>query len=147
MRVILNEEVTNLGHRGDIKNVAPGYARNFLIPKGLAYQETPSNLARFAAEKKKYDLKAEKEKTVAEEAARALDGLALKVARRVGEQELLYGSVTASDVAAALAAKGVEIDKRKIVLEEPIKRLGTYDIPLRLHRDVQVKISLEVVAE
>ena len=147
MRVILNDDVAHLGKRGDIKNVAAGFARNFLIPKGLAYQETKANLARFQAEKKQWEAKAAKEKTSAEELARSLDGVALTISRRVGEQEALYGSVTASDIAEELAKKGIEIDKRKLELAEPIKRLGTFEVPVRLHRDVTAKLSVEVAAQ
>jgi len=147
MRVILNDEVKNVGHRGDVKNVADGYARNFLIPKGMAYQETKANLARFAQEKKKYDVRQLKDKTAAEESAGSLRGLSVKVARKVGEQEVLYGSVTTADIAEALAAKGIELDKRKIVLADPIKRIGTFQIPIHLHKDVTVEITLDVVAE
>lgn len=147
MRIILNEEVKNIGHRGDVKNVADGYARNFLIPKGLAYQHSPANLSRFNQEKKKYEQKMLKEKAVAEEAGRALEAVSLRISRRVGEQEALYGSVTAADIAAELAKNGIELDKRKIELGEPIKKLGTYEFPVRLHRDVTAKLAVEVVAE
>lgn len=144
MRVILNDDVNHLGKRGDIKNVANGFARNFLIPKGLAYQETKANLARFQAEKKQWEAKAAHEKTSAEELARSIDGISLTVSRRVGEQEALYGSVTASDIADELAKKGIEIDKRKIELGEPIKRLGSFEVPVRLHREVTAKLKVEV---
>lgn len=146
MRVILNEEVKSLGNRGEVRNVSAGFARNFLIPKGLAFEDTPANMARFTATKKKYEEKVLRDKNHAEEAARVLDGYSLTIARRVGEQELLYGSVTAADIAAALAEKGVEVDKRKIEME-PIKRLGSYEVPVHLHHEITPKLKIEVVAE
>jgi large subunit ribosomal protein L9 len=146
MRVILNDDVNHLGKRGDIKNVADGFARNFLIPKGFAYQETKANLARFQADKKQWDAKLVREKTSAEELAKSIEGVELTISRRVGEQEALYGSVTAADIADALAAKGVEIDKRKIELDEPIKRLGSFEVPVRLHREVAAKLKVAVTA-
>ena len=147
MKVILNEHVENLGDRGTTCEVKPGFARNFLIPKGLAYQATKTNLARFKHEQKAWDLREEKEKGVAQEAAAKLAGIELTFARRAGEADALYGSVTATDIADALSARGFEVDRRKIELAQHIKRLGTFPAQIHLHREVRVPITLHVVRE
>ncbi len=144
MKVILNEHIPNLGERGQILEVKPGYARNYLIPKGLAYEATPANLARFGAEQKRWLAKQEKEKASAAELAQKLAGLELTFNRRAGEEDALYGSVTAADVAEALQAKGFSVDRRQVVLPHHIKRLGTYTVELHLHRDVRVPITVHV---
>lgn len=144
MKVILNEHVPNLGDRGQVLEVKPGYARNYLIPKGLAYEATPANLARFQAEQKRWELRQEKEKATASELAARLAGVELTFKRRAGEEDTLYGSVTASDIAEALEAKGFAVDRRKVVLPQHIKRLGTYTVELHLHRDVTVPLVVHV---
>jgi large subunit ribosomal protein L9 len=144
MKVILNEHVPNLGDRGQILEVKPGFARNYLLPKGLAYEATPTNLARFAAEQKRWEAKQEKEKASAAQLAEKLAGLELTFSRRAGEADTLYGSVTAADVAEALEAKGFAVDRRQVVLPQHIKRLGTYTVELHLHRDVRVPITVHV---
>jgi large subunit ribosomal protein L9 len=144
MKVILNEHVPNLGDRGQILEVKPGFARNYLLPKGLAYEATPANLARFAAEQKRWEAKQEKEKASAAQLAEKLAGLELTFSRRAGEGDTLYGSVTAADVAEALEAKGFAVDRRQVVLPQHIKRLGTYTVELHLHRDVRVPITVHV---
>jgi large subunit ribosomal protein L9 len=147
MKIILNEHVDHLGDRGVICTVKTGFARNFLIPKGLAYEATPSNLARFKQEQRGWAQQEAKEKGVAEALASQVAGIELKFTRRSGEGDALYGSVTSSDVAEALEAKGFSIDRRKIELGQHIKRLGTFTAELHLHRDVRVPITLHVERE
>lgn len=144
MKVILNEHVPNLGDRGQVIDVKPGYARNYLIPKGLAYEATPANLARFQAEQRRWELRQESERTMASELAARLAGVELTFKRRAGEEDTLYGSVTASDIAEALEAKGFAVDRRKVLLPQHIKRLGTYTVELHLHRDVNVPLVVHV---
>ena len=147
MEVILREHVDNLGKRGEIVKVADGYARNYLLPRKLALQATPGNKQRIERERAKFEAKEAEEKKVAEAIAGRFSGLEIEIPRRVGETEALYGSVTTSDIAAALEAKGFEVDRRKVNLQEPIKRLGEFDIPVRLHRDVTAVVKVKVVPE
>lgn len=147
MKVILNEHVEHLGDRGTTCDVKPGYARNYLIPKGLAYTATATNLARFKQESKSWDETEAKEKTTAEALAAKLDGVELKFTRRAGEGDALYGSVTAADITEALAKKGFEIDRRRVELAHHIKRLGTFTAEVHLHRDVRAPITLHVERE
>lgn len=147
MKVILNENVENLGDRGATCEVKPGYARNYLIPKGLAYLATPANLARFREETKKWEVRQAREKGEAEVLAGRLAGLELSFRRRAGEGDTLYGSVTATDVAEAIAEKGFPVDRRKIHLAHHIKRIGSFTAEVRLHKDVHVPITLHVEAE
>ncbi len=144
MKVILTDEVKGLGHRGDVVTVAAGYARNFLLPKELAYPATPGNVKRLDQEKKRYDVRMAKEKDQAETIAKAVEGMTLVLKKKAGEHDALYGSVTSAELAEALAAKGVTVDKRRIALEEPIKRLGTHTVHVKLHRDVTVGVTVEV---
>jgi large subunit ribosomal protein L9 len=146
MEVILREHVDNLGRRGEVVKVADGYARNYLLPRKLAMLVTAGNTKQIERERAKYDVKEAEEKLVAEALAGRLANVEIVIARKVGETEALYGSVTSSDVAAALAAKGCEIDRRKLQLAEPIKRLGEFDIPVKLYRDVTAHIKVKVVA-
>ena len=146
MKVILNDHVEHLGDRGTTLEVKPGYARNFLIPKGLAYQATPANMARFKQETKRWEQHQAKEKGEAETIAGQLAGVELTFRRRAGEGDALYGSVTSSDVAEALSARGLSVDRRRINLEH-IKRLGTYTAEVKLHREVRVPITLHVQSE
>jgi large subunit ribosomal protein L9 len=147
MKVILNEHVEHLGDRGMICVVKTGFARNFLVPKGLAYEATPGNMARFQQEQKRWAQNEAKAKGHAEALAAQVAGIELKFIRRAGEGDALYGSVTASDVADALAAKGFAIDRRKIEIGQHIKRLGAFAAELHLHRDVRVPITLHVERE
>jgi large subunit ribosomal protein L9 len=147
MKVILNDHVEHLGDRGAICVVKPGFARNYLIPKGFAYEATPANLARFQQEQKQWLQVQAKEKGVAEALASQIAGIELTFLRRAGEGDALYGSVTSSDIAEALAGKGFTIDRRKIELAHHIKRLGTFTAELHLHRDVRVPITLHVGRE
>jgi len=147
MKVILNEHVEHLGERGATVEVKAGFARNFLIPKGLAYQATAANFARFKQETKQWEAKEADAKSAAQAVASQLAGTELTFRRRAGEGDALYGSVTASDIAEALAERGVEIDRRKIVLAAHVKRLGTFDAEVHLHRDVRVPLTLHVERE
>jgi large subunit ribosomal protein L9 len=145
MKVILIDEIRGLGTRGDIVSVKDGYARNFLIPKKLAREATPGNLKSIEQERKKWALLANQEKDIAQKAADRVKGTKIRVEKRVGENGQLFGSVTANEIADALTAKGIEVDKRRIELAHPIKSLGTHDVEVRLHRDVNAQIQVEVV--
>jgi large subunit ribosomal protein L9 len=147
MEVILKEHVDNLGRRGEIVKVADGYARNYLLPRKLALLATEGNKKQIEREKVKFDLKEAEEKGVADAIAQRMANVDIEIARKVGETEVLYGSVTTADIAEALGARGFEIDRRKLQLQEPIKKLGEYDIPVKLHRDVVTHIKVRVVAE
>jgi large subunit ribosomal protein L9 len=144
MKVILADDVRGLGHRGDTVAVKPGYARNFLFPQGLAWEATPGNARRLTEEKKKYDDKNLREKAVAEEASRKIEGLRITITKKAGEGDVLYGSVTPTDIADALGERGVEVDRRRIEVAEPIKRLGEHTVHVRLHRDVVAELIVEV---
>jgi large subunit ribosomal protein L9 len=146
VKVILTDEVRGLGNRGEVVSVAAGYARNFLLPKELAYLATPGNVKRLEQEKKRYDVSQAKEKDQASTVAKAFEGLTITVRKKAGEHDALYGSVTSADLAEALDAKGIKIDRRRIELEEPIKRLGTHVVHVRLHREVTAELKVEVVA-
>jgi large subunit ribosomal protein L9 len=146
MKVILADDVRGLGHRGETVNVKPGYARNFLFPQGAAYEATDANLRRLSEEKKKYDEKMFHEKGVAEEVAKKIEGTTLVVSKKAGEESQLYGSVTSSDIADALAVKGIEVDRRRVELAEPIRRVGSHTVHVRLHRDVVATLTVDVQA-
>lgn len=145
MKVILTDEIRGLGTRGDIVTVKDGYARNYLIPKSLAREATAGNLKAIEQEKKKWALLAQQEKAVAAKAAEAVKGVKVTIAKRTGEGGQLFGSVTANDIADALEAKGVQVEKRRIELDHPIKTLGLHDVDVRLHREVTAHIHVEVV--
>jgi large subunit ribosomal protein L9 len=147
MEVILREHVDNLGRRGEVVKVADGYARNYLLPRKLALPVTAGNKQQIERERGKFEAREQEEKKVAEGVAGRLSGVEIEIARKVGETEVLFGSVTSADIAAALAAKGFEIDRRKLNLREPIKKLGEYDVPLRLHPEVTIPVKVKVVAE
>ena len=147
MEVILRQHVYNLGRRGDVVKVADGYARNFLLPRKLALVVTDGNKKQIERERSKLDALEAEEQKVAEAIAARLAGVEVEVARKVGETEALYGSVTTADVAAALHAKGFDVDRRKVQLQEPIKKLGEYDVPVKLHREVVARVKVRVVAE
>ena len=144
MKIILTDEVRGLGRRGDVVEVKNGYARNFLLPQGLAFLANPANVRRLDEEKKRYDEKILREKGVAEKVAEQMTGLRLTLVKKAGEGDVLYGSVTASEIADRLADKGIAVDRRRIELAEPIKRLGEHQVHVRLHRDVTVPITIEV---
>jgi len=168
MKVILTDDIKGLGQRGDVVNVAAGYARNFLLPKELAYTATPGNLKRLEQERKRYDvrmakelermgahilaikdmagLRMAKERDQALEIAKAIEGIRLVLHKRAGEHDALYGTVTSAELAEALEAKGVKVDKRRIELEEPIKRLGEHTVHVKLFKDVTVGLTVHVQA-
>ena len=145
MKVILTDEIRGLGTRGDIVTVKDGYARNFLIPKNLAREATPGNLKSIEQEKKKWALLAKEEQGAAEKAAQAVQGMKIVVQKRTGENGQLFGSVTANEIADALEAKGVHVEKRRIELAHPIKSLGVHEVDVRLHREVTAHLQVEVV--
>ena len=147
MEVILREHVDNLGKRGEVVKVADGYARNYLLPRKLALLATDGNKKQIEREREKFEAKEGEERKVAEAMAGRMGSLEIQIARRVGENDVLLGSVTSADGANALDAKGFEVDRRKLQLSDPIKKLGDYDVPLKLHRDVVATVKLKVVAE
>ena len=147
MEVILREHVDNLGRRGDVVKVAAGYARNYLLPRKLALAVTENNKRQIERERKLAEARDAEEKGQAEAIAQRIMQLEIEIARRVGEQQTLYGSVTSADIAHALAAKGFEIDKRKIQLPDPLKALGETMVPVKIHRDVTAQVRVKVVAE
>jgi len=147
MEVILKEDVANLGHRGDVVKVADGYARNFLLPRKLALQATLQNKAVIEQMKTAAARRSASEKAVAEELVTKLEPVALSFTRKSGEAGHLFGSVTSADIAAALAAEGFEVDRRKIQLPEPIKTLGDTSVAIRLHREVTAHVKVTVLAE
>ena len=144
MKVILADDIRGLGHRGDTVTVKPGYARNFLFPQGVAYEATDANVRKLGEERKKYDQKMLNEKAVAEDVARKVEGLTIVVSKKAGDESQLYGSVTSSDIADALAARGIEVDRRRVELTEPIRRLGAHTVHVRLHRDVVATVTVDV---
>lgn len=148
MEVILKEDVVNLGNRGDVVKVADGYGRNYLLPRKLAMQATESNKAVIEQMKASAARRSATEKAQAESLVVKLEPVELSFTRKAGEQGHLFGSVTSADIAAGLAAQGFEVDRRKIQLNEPLKSLGEFTVPIRLHRDViaRVKVKVEVEA-
>ena len=147
MEIILREHVDNLGKRGEIVKVADGYARNYLLPRKLALVATDGNKKQIEREREKFEVREAEERKVAEALAARMANVEIEIARRVGETDVLFGSVTTADIAEALQARGSEVDRRKLQLVEPIKKLGEYDVPLRLSRDVVAHIKVRVVAE
>jgi large subunit ribosomal protein L9 len=145
MKVILTEEIRGLGTRGDIVTVKDGYARNFLIPKNLAREASAGNLKAVEQERKKWALLGQQEKDAAQKAADKVNGAKVVIQKRIGTQGHLFGSVTANDIADALVAKGIEVDKRRVELPHPIKTTGLHDVEVRLHREVTARIQVEVV--
>ena len=147
MEVILREHVDNLGRRGEVVKVADGYARNFLLPRKLALPATVGNKKHVERERKIMEAREAEEKGQAEAIAARLTAIDISIARRVGETDQLYGSVTAVDIADSLKTKGFEIDRRKLILPEPIKTIGEHNVPLKLHREVTVPLVVKVVKE
>ena len=146
-QVLLREDIDNLGARGEIVRVKAGYARNYLLPRKLAVEATASNVKQIEGERAALAKREAKERSTAELQANQLKNLNLKFERKVGEAGVLYGSVTSMDIAHELQNQGYEIDRRKIVLREPIKRFGSYSVPMRLHRDVTVELPVSVLGE
>jgi len=147
MEVILREHVDNLGKRGEIVKVADGYARNYLLPRKLALPATEGNRKHVERERKIMEAREAQERGGAEAIAARLANVDISIARRVGETDQLYGSVTAADIAEFLKEKGFEVDRRKLILPEPIKSIGQFDVPLKLHREVTVPLKVKVVKE
>ena len=147
MEVILKEDVVNLGQRGDVVKVADGYGRNFLLPRKLALQATDANKAVIETMKTAADRRSATEKVLAEELATRLEPLVLSFTRKSGEAGHLFGSVTSADIAAELAGQGFEVDRRKIVLGEPLKTVGDHTVAIKLHREVTAHIKVKVLAE
>ena len=147
MRLILRTDIEQLGRRGEVVKVAPGYGRNYLLPKGLAYEYSESNIKRVEKERKVLEVKLMKEKQEAEDLARRVGGVSCTIVRKVGESDTLYGSVTNADIAESLHKEGFSIDKRRILLAEPIKALGIYAVPIRLHPEVTAELKVWVVKE
>ena len=147
MEIILRQAIENLGHPGDVVTVKNGYARNFLLPRGFAYEATPGNLKRIAAERGRLEAAENDRRGTASELAKRLEEVQLTFSARVGEEGKLFGSVTSADVAEQLAAQGFDIEKRLIDLHEPIKALGVYRVPVRLHADVKPEIRVWVIKQ
>jgi large subunit ribosomal protein L9 len=147
MEVILREDVATLGRRGDVVKVAEGYGRNYLLPRGLAMAVSVANKAMIEKEHKAQEARVAKEKEEWESVASRVGGLRFVAPRKVGENDALYGSVTSGDIAEFLKAKGIDIDKRKISLEEPIKKLGDHEVKIKLHPHVEATLKVLVSKE
>ena len=147
MEVILKEDISNLGHRGDVIKVADGYGRNYLLPRKLALQATAANKAVVEQMKSSAARRAATEKTQAEEMVTKLEPLVLSFTRKTGEHGHLFGSVTSADIAGELASKGFEIDRRKIQLGEPLKSIGDFTVAIKLYREVTARVKVQVQAE
>lgn len=147
MKVILREDVYNVGNSGEVVNVKDGYARNYLLPRNLAMLASAANIRQLEHEKAVIAVRQAKMKSVAEESAKKLGDVSVTITRKVGEQDKLFGSVTALDVAEALAAQGHKFDRRLIHLPEPIRTIGSFEVQLRLHREVQTKVMVHVQGE
>jgi large subunit ribosomal protein L9 len=147
MEVILREDIERLGNRGQVVKVANGYARNFLLPKRLAVAATDANRKIVEQERQAHLRREAKQKGEAEDLSKLLSGVTVTIAQKAGENDQLFGSVTSKDVADALAAKNFTIDRRKVLLDEPIKQLGEFKVPVRLHKDVTAEVTVQVVKE
>ncbi len=147
MKVILKADVKNIGQIGDVITVKDGFARNFLIPKGLAIEANLKNIKSLEHEKRKIEEIAKKAKAASENLLSKIAGLNLIIKAKAGEEGKLFGSITAMDISEALKKEGFEVDKRKIQLEEPIKRLGDYTVNIKIHQDVSAKLNINVIAE
>ncbi|HAK56779.1 MAG: 50S ribosomal protein L9 [Vicinamibacterales bacterium] len=147
MEIILREHIDNLGRRGDVVKVAAGYARNYLLPRKLALPVTDNNRRQIDRERKLAEVREAAEKQAAEAFAAKLASVECVVARRVGDQETLYGSVTSADIADCLTARQIDVDKRKIQLDDPIRALGEFSVPIKVHRDVTAHVAVKVVRD
>jgi len=147
MDVILMQDLRHTGSRGEVVTVKPGFARNYLFPNGFALEATPGNIKVFEQQKRKIEIHHEKERSSAAELASQIEGTELQIAKRVGESETLYGSVTAAEVAEALEAAGISVDRRNIDLEGGIKTLGDHPVRIELHSEVVAEITVTVIAE
>ena len=147
MEVILRQSVDNLGHPGDLVTVSPGFGRNFLLPRGIAVEATPGNKKRIEQERQRLEAAESERRDAAGDLAKRVEQVSLTFSARVGEEGKLFGSVTSSDIAAQLEAQGFHIEKRQIDLHEPIKALGVYRVPIRLHADVKPEIKVWVIKQ
>ena len=147
MKLILQEDVEKLGNRGELVDVAEGYARNFLLPRKLGLEATPGNMKRLEKMRAAFAKKEAVEKADAQKLAELLASVSLALTRKAGENDQLFGSVTSGDISEALEAQGFNVEKRKIALENPIKLLGEFDIPIKLHREVMASVKLSVKKE
>jgi large subunit ribosomal protein L9 len=147
MQVILKQRLENLGHAGEVVSVKPGYARNYLIPQGFAYEATEANLRRIERERAQIEKRGAEEVTEARERAGKIEGTSVTFSARAGEEGKLFGSITSADIAEKLAEQGIEIDRRQIVLDEPLKALGVFAVPIRLHAEVRPEIKVWVIKE
>jgi large subunit ribosomal protein L9 len=147
MEVILREDIKTLGKAGELVRVKPGYARNYLLPHGLAYEATEGNKKRIAAETKARSVRLQSERAGAEREAATLSGVQLRLAGKAGEEGKLFGSITAQDIAEELGRQGHTVDRRRIELEHPIKTLGEHTVSVRIHPDVHAEVRVSVVAE
>ncbi|MEE4356822.1 MAG: 50S ribosomal protein L9 [Desulfococcaceae bacterium] len=147
MKVILTETIESLGIIGTEVNVAKGYARNYLLPQKKAVEATDANRKMLEQDKTKFELQIAKEKAFAQEMAARLEGISVTIPARVSDEDRLYGSVNIRDIVDALAAQSIEMEKRMVLLSDPIKTLGTYKVPIRVYRDVEPEITVEVVPE
>ena len=147
MKVILQKDIPNLGEAGDIKVVADGYARNYLIPKRFALEANNQNIKLMETQRKKIEVKRLRTKDNAEMIKEKIENIVINISQKVGEEEKLYGSVTSMDIAAQMEKKGIIIDRRKIILDKPIKSLGEFDVPIKLHPEVKGSVKVVVVPE
>ncbi|HPR65113.1 MAG TPA: 50S ribosomal protein L9 [Thermoanaerobaculia bacterium] len=147
MKIILIEDFETLGHQGDVIDVKPGYARNFLIPKNLAWEATKGNMKRLEQQKKVWEVRLLRERDQAEKLKSQVEEKILTFEAKAGEEGHLYGSITASDIAEKFEAMHIIIDKRRIHLAEPIRRIGSHDVTVKLHRDVEALVKVEVKSE
>jgi large subunit ribosomal protein L9 len=145
MKVILKETIESLGLIGTEVDVKKGYARNYLLPQNKAVPATPQNRHQFEQERKKVELQIAKEKKAAEEMAQRIEGVSIEIPAKVHEEDRLYGSVSVREIINALAEKGIEAEKRMVLLVEPIKTLGTFQVPIRIYTDIEPEITVEVV--
>jgi large subunit ribosomal protein L9 len=147
MQIILQEDVEKLGNRGEVVEVAEGYARNFLLPRKLAMAATPGNLKRLERMRATFAKREADDRASAQTLSELLANVSLSLTRKAGENDQLFGSVTTADISAALEAQGYKIDKRKIQLVDPIKLVGEYQVPIKLHRDIVANVKLAVTRE
>ena len=147
MQVILRDRLENLGGAGDVVNVKPGYARNYLIPQGLAFEATDANVKRIESEKAQTAKRANDELQAARQRAAAFEGVSVTFTARAGEEGKLFGSITSADIAEKLGEQGVQVDRKQIQLDEPIKALGVFSVPVRLHADVRPELKVWVIKE
>lgn len=147
MKVILRENVDEIGLEGDIINVSKGYARNYLIPQGLALEANNQNIKLMESQRKKIEIRRLKAKEDADKVAAQMSDLVVTISQKAGEEDKLYGSVTNMDIAAGLESQGITIDKRKILLDKPIKELGDFDVSIKIHPEVKAQIKVTIVPE